>query len=176
MSRFLAWLCESPLRLAGGVLFVAVRALEGLPSCRAARPSLAAIARAKDLLRRNDPRRLTPNATREVRIAGPDLETLLNFARRGIRGSAALQLREGGADVHTPPRPPALPGIASLGRYLNVSAQLGVSGRQLAIEQAPRRPRAARRRRCSAAADQYVRHTDLAPGVACCARASRRSR
>lgn len=168
MSRLLAWLCAVVLLLAGGALFVAVRALEAQPLVQGGEAlSPAAIARAKDLLRRNDPRRLTPNATREVRIAGPDLETLLNFAaRRGIRGSAALQLREGGADVQYTAALPALPGIASLGRYLNVSAQLGVSGRQLAIEQV----RVGRVPLPGALfqllLDQYVRHTDLAPGVA----------
>lgn len=88
--------------------------------------SAASFTRVKGILRANDPRRLPPGASREVRIAGPELQALLDFAaRHGLPGRAALQLHDGGAELrYTWPLPAGL----APGRHLNARATLGADG------------------------------------------------
>jgi len=143
MLRFLVRLGVGLALPIVAVVFLAAQALEERPLVdRADELSPSSIARALEILRRNDPRKLARNATREVSLAGPDLEALLNFAtRRGIaQGHAALQLRQGGAEIrYTAPLPAPYSSIArmlGLGGFLNLSAQLGVAGKTLEVEQA----------------------------------------
>lgn len=168
MSRLLAWLGVVFLLVVGSALFLVSRALEDLPLVASSdEVSAASIARARDILRRNDPRRLAPNPPREVRLAGPDLEALLNFAaRRGIPGAASLDLRQGGADVRYTATLPRLLADLGVGRFVNVDASLGANGSQIDIEQV----RIGRIPLPGALFEtllaQYIRHTDLAPEVA----------
>lgn len=137
MFRLFAWLSTLFLLLAAALLFVATQALEREPLVqRSDEVALGSIARAKEILRRNDPRQMQPNATRTVRLTGPDLETLLNFAvRRGIAGDASLALRQGGADVrYSANLSPRLKHLG-LGQFLNVDARLGSTGKGVEIEQ-----------------------------------------
>lgn len=168
MSRFLAWLGLAIALLAGGALFVLARALDDQPLvARVDEPSAASVARAKAILRQHDPRRLPRNATREVRLAGADLEALLNLAaRRGLHGKAAVQLHQGGADLRYTATLPAALAATGLGRFINVSARLGVSDNRLAVEQVRigRVPLPAALFEAAVAAG--IRHTDLAPEVA----------
>ncbi|WP_374244356.1 hypothetical protein [Zoogloea sp.] len=168
MSRLLAWLgALLLLPLCAGLLVVAL-ALEDRPLVAGGDEiSAAAIARARDILRRNDPRRLAPNTTREVRVAGADLETLLNFAaRRGIRGSASLDLRQAGADVRYTATLPRLLADLGVGRFLNVDARLGTSDGQLQVEQVRIGRIPVPGPLFEALLAQYIRHTDLAPEIA----------
>ena len=168
MFRLLAWLGTFIVLLAAAAIFLASRALEDQPLVTASdEVSAASISRARDILRRNDPRRLAPNTTREVRLAGPDLEALLNFAaRRGIPGAASLDLRQGGADVRYTATLPRLLADLGVGRFVNVDASLGANGSQIDIEQV----RIGRIPLPGALFEtllaQYIRHTDLAPEVA----------
>lgn len=168
MFRLLAWLGTFIVLLVAAAIFLVSRALEDQPLVsRGEEVSTAAISRARDILRRNDPRRLAPNTTREVRLAGPDLEALLNFAaRRGIPGAASLDLRQGGADVRYTATLPRLLADLGVGRFVNVEASLGASGSQIDIEQV----RIGRIPLPGALFEtllaQYIRHTDLAPEVA----------
>lgn len=168
MFRLLAWLGTFIVLLAAAAIFLVSRALEDQPLVTASdEVSAASISRARDILRRNDPRRLAPNTTREVRLAGPDLEALLNFAaRRGIPGAASLDLRQGGADVRYTATLPRLLADLGVGRFVNVDASLGANGSQIDIEQV----RIGRIPLPGALFEtllaQYIRHTDLAPEVA----------
>lgn len=168
MFRLLAWLGTFIVLLAAAAIFLVSRALEDQPLVsRGEEVSTAAISRARDILRRNDPRRLAPNTTREVRLAGPDLEALLNFAaRRGIPGAASLDLRQGGADVRYTATLPRLLADLGVGRFVNVDASLGASGSQLDIEQVRIGRIPLPGALFEAALAQYIRHTDLAPEVA----------
>lgn len=168
MSRLLAWLgALLLLPLCAGLLVVAL-ALEDRPLVAGGDEiSAASVARARDILRRNDPRRLAPNTTREVRVAGADLETLLNFAaRRGIRGSASLDLRQAGADVRYTATLPRLLADLGVGRFLNVDARLGTSDGQLQVEQVRIGRIPVPGPLFEALLAQYIRHTDLAPEIA----------
>jgi len=168
MSRLLAWLgALLLLPLCAGLLVVAL-ALEDRPLVAGGDEiSAASVARARDILRRNDPRRLAPNTTREVRVAGADLETLLNFAaRRGIRGSASLDLRQAGADVRYTATLPRLLADLGIGRFLNVDARLGTSDGQLQVEQVRIGRIPVPGPLFEALLAQYIRHTDLAPEIA----------
>jgi len=168
MSRLLAWLGVVFLLLVGSALFLVSRALEDQPLVSASdEVSAASIARARDILRRNDPRRLAPNTTREVRLAGSDLEALLNFAaRRGIRGAAGLDLRQGGADVRYTATLPRLMADLGVGRFINVEASLGANGSQIDIEQVRIGRIPLPGALFEAALAQYIHHTDLAPEIA----------
>jgi hypothetical protein len=168
MFRLLAWLGTFIVLLVAAAIFLVSRALEDQPLVsRGEDVSTAAISRARDILRRNDPRRLAPNTTREVRLAGPDLEALLNFAaRRGIPGAASLDLRQGGADVRYTATLPRLLADLGVGRFVNVDASLGANGSQIDIEQVRIGRIPLPGVLFEAALAQYIRHTDLAPEVA----------
>ena len=100
MFRLLAWLATGVVLALAALILLCIQALEMRPLVIATDElSAASISRAKAILRQNDPRRMAPGSTRDIRLSGPDLEALLNFAaRRGIKGNAALTLRQGGAD------------------------------------------------------------------------------
>lgn len=168
MFRLLAWLGTFIVLLAAAAIFLVSRALEDQPLVsRGEEVSTAAISRARDILRRNDPRRLAPNTTREVRLAGSDLEALLNFAaRRGIPGAASLDLRQGGADVRYTATLPRLLADLGVGRFVNVDASLGANGSQIDIEQVRIGRIPLPGALFEALLAQYIRHTDLAPEVA----------
>lgn len=168
MSRLLAWLGALLLLPPCAGLLVVALALEDRPLVAGGDEiSAASVARARDILRRNDPRRLAPNTTREVRVAGADLETLLNFAaRRGIRGSASLDLRQAGADVRYTATLPRLLADLGAGRFLNVDARLGTSDGQLQVEQVRIGRIPVPGPLFEALLAQYIRHTDLAPEIA----------
>ncbi len=169
MFRLLAWLGTFIVLLVAAAIFLVSRALEDQPLVTASdEVSAASISRARDILRRNDPRRLAPNTTRDVRLAGSDLEALLNFAaRRGIPGAASLDLRQGGADVRYTATLPRLLADLGVGRFLNVEASLGASGgRQIDIEQVHIGRIPLPGALFEALLAQYIRHTDLAPEVA----------
>ena len=97
MFRLLAWLAAGVVLALAALILLCIQALEMRPLVTATDElSAASISRAKAILRQNDPRRMAPGSTRDIRLSGPDLEALLNFAaRRGIKGNAALTLRQG---------------------------------------------------------------------------------
>lgn len=133
MMRFFRWLTAGFVVLLAVLVVLAFKAVEEMPLVpQAEAPSAAAVARAKDIIRKNDPRKLARNESHEVRITGTDLEALLNFVSgRGLKGSAALNLYQDHAEIRYSARLPSTP----LGRFLNVSAQVGSSGNQLELEQ-----------------------------------------
>lgn len=164
MLRILAWLSGSIALLLMAAFVLAFQAVEDKPLVApGAGPSPAALMRAKAILRKNDPRKLARNERREINIAAPDLETLLAFAaRRGLPADTALDLRQGGAEIRYSAHLPHSP----LGRYLNVTAQLGASNDGLSVEQVrvgrlPIPPAL-----FQAAVEQYLKRSELAPDVA----------
>jgi hypothetical protein len=159
MMRVLRWLTAGFMVLLAVLVALAFKAVEETPLvAQAEGPSAAAVMRAKDLIRKNDPRKLIRNESREVRISGPDLEALLNVASaRGLKGSAALGLYEGGAEIRYSARLPATP----LGRFLNVTAQVGANGDQLVLEQVHIGALPVPVQFFRAAFDWYIKHTDL---------------
>ena len=170
MLRFLAWLTVCALLLAAGVAFVASRALDEQPLVpRVDDLSASSVARARDILRQNDPRRMPRDTTREVRITGSDLEAVMNLASRRIQGKAAVHLHEGGADVrYTAPLPSPLAerlATLGLGRFLNLRARLDVGASGVAVQQVSigRLPLPAML--LDALVEQAIRHTDLAPDI-----------
>lgn len=165
--RTLAWLGAAIFLFCAAVLILATQALQGAPLVSPGADLPAdTITRAKNVLRRNDPRRLPPNATREIRVAGGDLEALLNFAaHRGLDGAASLDLRDGGANVRYSTRLPRPIDALGIGRYLNVDARLGLSNARLQIEQVHIGRLPVPGSLFQLLLGQYVRHTDLAPAV-----------
>ena len=123
MLRLLAWLVALALLAVIAVAALLIQAVGNTPLVPPPGELTAAnLSRLKGILRANDPRRLRPDTTREVRIAGPDLQALLDFAPRGgLPGRAAVTLHDTGADLrYTWPLPAPLPA----GRYLNARAGL----------------------------------------------------
>lgn len=164
MLRILAWLSGSIVLLAVAAVVLAFQAVEDTPLVTAgSAPAPAALMRAKAILRKNDPRKLARDERREIDIAGPDLEALVALAaRRGLQADTRVRLHQGGADIgysaHLPRNP--------LGRYLNVSAQLGAGPDGLKFEQVrvgrvPVPPAL-----FQAALGHYLEHTRLAPDLA----------
>ena len=137
MLRLLAWLTTGFVLALAALILLSLQALEMRPLVTATDElSAASISRARAILRHNDPRRMAPGSTRDIRLSGPDLEALLNFAaRRGIKGNAALTLRQDGADIGYTAALPALFADIGPGRFINVRARLGVSTQRLEVEQ-----------------------------------------
>lgn len=162
--RIFAWLGAAIFLPCAAGLILASQALQRTPLVAPGADLPAdTITRAKDVLRLNDPRRLPPNATREIRIAGSDLEALLNFAaHRGLAGAASLDLRDGEANV----RYSALLSHLGIGRYLNVDARVGLSDTHLLVRQVRIGRLPVPGALFQLILDQYLRHTDLAPAVA----------
>lgn len=160
MMRLLRWLTAGFVVLLAVLVVLAFKAVEEIPLVpQAEAPSAAAVARAKDIIRKNDPRKLARNESHEVRITGADLEALLNFASgRGLKGSAALNLYQGHAEIRYSARLPGTP----LGRFLNVSAQVGSSGDQLELEQVHIGQVPIPSPVFKLALRQYIKHTELA--------------
>lgn len=128
MLRLFVWLMAGALLAFAALVALLAQAVDTTPLVPPpSELSVASFTRVKGILRANDPRRLPPNALREVRIAGPELQALLDFAaRHGLPGRAAVQLRDGGADLrYTWPLPAGL----AAGRHLNARAALGTDGR-----------------------------------------------
>jgi hypothetical protein len=96
-------------------------ALDDQPTLlRAAEVRPEAIARAKRIVERNDPRRMQSGVLRSVVIGGEDLDTAFNYlAHQHARGSAAVRLREGAVSMAASLALPANP----FGRYLNLDAE-----------------------------------------------------
>jgi len=93
---------------------------------RTAEVTPSSIARAKRILDRNDPRKLTSGERRTVSVTAVDLDLAANYlAQQYAGGSARLQLRNGSAQVAASLRVPRLP----LGLYLNVDATLAEQAR-----------------------------------------------
>lgn len=164
MVRLLAWLSGGLALLLVALAGLLALAVEDHPLVVADDTlSPAAISRARELLRRHDPRKLVRGETRKVDLGADDLASLLRFAtRRGLHGQSALRLEQGHAEVRFTAPLPATP----LGRYLNLTADLGVSDGRIDIDgvRIGRLPVPAPL--FSALFDAYVRHTDLAPELA----------
>lgn len=128
MLRLFTWLVACALAAVVALAALLFQAVDTTPLVPPpAELSAASFKRVKGILRANDPRYLPPGASREVRIAGPELQALLDFAaRHGLPGRAAIQLREGGAELrYTWPLPAGL----APGQHLNASAALAADGR-----------------------------------------------
>ena len=128
MLRLFTWLVACALAAVAALAALLFQAVDATPLVPPpAELSAASFKRVKGILRANDPRYLPPGASREVRIAGPELQALLDFAaRHGLPGRAAIQLREGGAELrYTWPLPAGL----APGQHLNASAALAADGR-----------------------------------------------
>lgn len=111
MLRLFTWLVACALAAVVALAALLFQAVDTTPLVPPpAELSAASFKRVKGILRANDPRYLPPGASREVRIAGPELQALLDFAaRHGLPGRAAIQLREGGAELrYTWPLPAGL--------------------------------------------------------------------
>ena len=133
MLRILVWLSGSIVLLAVAAVVLAFQAVEDKPLVTTgSAPAPAALMRAKAILRKNDPRRLTRDERREINIAAPDLEALVALAtRRGLQADTRVELLQGGAEISYSAQLPPNP----LGRYLNVSTQLGAGTDGLKFEQ-----------------------------------------
>ena len=128
MLRLFTWLVACALTAVVALAVLLFQAVDATPLVPPpGELSAASFKRVKGILRANDPRYLPPGASREVRIAGPELQALLDFAaRHGLPGRAAIQLREGGAELrYTWPLPAGL----APGQHLNASAALAADGR-----------------------------------------------
>ena len=128
MLRLFTWLVACALTAVAALAVLLFQAVDATPLVPPpGELSAASFKRVKGILRANDPRYLPPGASREVRIAGPELQALLDFAaRHGLPGRAAIQLREGGAELrYTWPLPAGL----APGQHLNASAALAADGR-----------------------------------------------
>lgn len=133
MLRLLVWLTACALPAVAALVALIVQAVDATPLVPPpGELSAASFKRVEGILRANDPRYLPPGANREVRIAGPELQALLDFAaRHGLPGQAAIQLGDGGAEVrYTWPLPAGL----APGRHLNASAALAADGRIEALK------------------------------------------
>ena len=105
MVRLLAWLSGGLallLAAAAGLVVAAVEDVPLVPADEALAP--AAVSHARELLRRNDPRRLARGETRKVDLTADDLGALLQLAtRRGLRASSDRCLccaADGGPHYH----------------------------------------------------------------------------
>lgn len=124
--RLLLWALLLSLLLAAGLAAGAWLALERQPLVQQATPvSHVDIARARQLLQGNDPRRALPGITRAVVLTQRDLELLLNQAgQRFGEVRSRVRLQAGLAWVQTSLHwPLPWPGDAG-GRWLNVQAVL----------------------------------------------------
>lgn len=127
MLRLVAWLVALALLAFAALVALFIQAVDSTPLVPPpGELSAGSLTRVKGILRANDPRRLPPSAIREVRIAGPELQALLDFAaRHGLPGQAAIQLHDGGAELrYSWP----LPAPLAAGRHLNARAALGPDG------------------------------------------------
>ena len=97
MLRLLVWLTACALLAVAALVALIVQAVDATPLVPPpGELSAASFKRVEGILRANDPRYLPPGASREVRIAGPELQALLDFAaRHGLPGRAAIQLGDG---------------------------------------------------------------------------------
>ncbi len=119
MKRLLVGLLAGLLLLLTAAVLLAFRAIQDEPLVTGDAPvSAEDLSRAKDLIRRNDPRRLKRDEFRETRVAARDLETLVNLAVR--RGRATVNLEEGAAELRYTAALPPTP----LGRYLNLRTRV----------------------------------------------------
>lgn len=133
MLRLLTWLVACSLVAVAALAALLFQAVDATPLVPPpGELSAASFKRVKGILRANDPRYLPPGASRQVRIAGPELQAVLDFAaRHGLPGRAAIQLREGGAELrYTWPLPAGL----APGQHLNASAALAADGRIEALQ------------------------------------------
>lgn len=133
MLRLFTWLVACALTAVAALAVLLFQAVDATPLVPPpGELSAASFKRVKGILRANDPRYLPPGASREVRIAGPELQALLDFAaRHGLPGRAAIQLRQGGAELcYTWPLPAGL----APGQHLNASAALAADGRIEALQ------------------------------------------
>ncbi len=162
MLRLLAWLVAGALLAVAALVALIVQAVSVTPLVPPpGELSAASFTRVKGILRANDPRRLPPGASREARIAGPELQALLDFAaRHGLPGRAAIQLHDGGAELqYTWPLPAGL----APGRHLNARAALGADGQ---IDQVRLGSVALPGALVMLALDAGLRHSALAPEFA----------
>lgn len=121
MKRLLGGLLAGLLLLLAVATLLAFRAIQEEPLVTGDAPlSAEDLGRAKDLLRRNDPRRLARDERREARVAARDVETLLRLAAR--HGRSTVVLEDGLADLRYTAAVPPSP----LGRYLNLWARVVV--------------------------------------------------
>ncbi|HQX06815.1 MAG TPA: hypothetical protein PKZ19_08490 [Zoogloea sp.] len=122
MKRLFAGLLAGILLLLVAAALLAFRAIQDEPLVTGDAPvSAEDLSRAKDLIRRNDPRRLKRDELRETRVAARDLETLVNLAVR--RGRATVNLEDGAAELRYSAAVPPTP----LGRYLNLRTRVVVA-------------------------------------------------
>ena len=118
LRLFLIAIIGLPLLLAAA-LYLAV---EDRPLIsRAAEIKPENIERARRIVERNDPRKMRPGVLRTIAITGPDLDLAVNYlANRYARGSAAVVLQQGAANVRLSVQLPDNP----LGRFVNIDAAL----------------------------------------------------
>jgi hypothetical protein len=121
-GRLLRWALGLSLLLVAGLLAGAGLAVERQPLVvQATVVSYQDIARARELLRRNDPRRALPGITRAVVLSQRDLQLLLNQAGPRFRDARSrVQLQAGLALVEISLPLPEWPG----GGWLNLQAVL----------------------------------------------------
>ncbi|HEX6734969.1 MAG TPA: hypothetical protein VF096_09145 [Azonexus sp.] len=122
MTRLLAWLAGTLLVLALAAGGLGLAALERQPRVsRAATIAPQAVAQARHLLLRNDPRRLQAGEARQTAIPAELLDEAVNYAAtRFLHGRGALTLAERQAQLQLSLSPPWLAGAA----YLNITAGL----------------------------------------------------
>jgi hypothetical protein len=117
--RYLVWSLILLLGMAAGAVLLAI---EDQPLVnRTARIAPEHIERAKQIVERNDPRKLMPGEVRTVTITQEDLDlAVLYLANRYARGSSRLELRPGAVHIAMSTELPSNPA----GRFLNADAVL----------------------------------------------------
>jgi hypothetical protein len=115
----LAGLLMLALAVVAGLLFLA---LDSKPLVdRQETVSPTAVAQARLLFARNDPRRMLPGEQRTAAIPAALIDEGINYlASRRLHGRGALVLREEAAEVRISLRPPGLPGS----RFVNLRATI----------------------------------------------------
>jgi len=126
---FLLLLIAAPFVLAG-ILHLA---MADQPTVnRAAEFTPVHIERAKHIVKKNDPRTMTPGVLRTFALSQEDVDLTVNYlANRYARGSSRIVLQPGkvklSASFELPPNP--------FGRFLNISALLHETGGLLVFDQ-----------------------------------------
>ena len=114
LFRLILWLILlSPFVLAVSVWFT----LEDTPTVAAQRQlSHQDIARARTIIKRNDPRQFQVGSRQAVRVSQTDLNLAANYLLQQVGGAASVKIHDGSADLNVTTRIPKL----TIRPYLNV--------------------------------------------------------
>ncbi|MBT7082116.1 MAG: hypothetical protein HN929_11755 [Chloroflexi bacterium] len=122
LIRLIVWLILlSPFALATSVWF----ALEDAPSVSTQRQlSHQDIARARTIIRRNDPRQFPIGSRQTVLVNQGDLNLAANYLLQQLGGAASIDIRKGSAELDVTTRVPML----AVRPYLNINLTVDAAG------------------------------------------------